>query len=123
MSSDQVLLGMQLEPEKWQMVKMIKVSHPDLKRFLGLNGSHAAFTDMLDFSQGGGYRLRDLVNQAYGKKPAERSKFDNDVIAVDERVNISYLVYTGDLLRILPDPRDSHFPWAYTWPSGRRIER
>lgn len=111
MSSDQVLLGMQLEPEKWQMVKMIKVSHPDLKRFLGLNGSHAAFTDMLDFSQGGGYRLRDLVNQAYGKKPAERSKFDNDVIAVDERVNISYLVYTGDLLRILPDPRDSHFPW------------
>lgn len=112
MNPDQVLLGMQLEPEKWQMVKLIKVSHPELKRFLGITASHASFTDMLDFSQGGGgYRLRDLVSQAYAKKPAERSKFDNDVIAVDERVNISYLVYTGDLLKILPDPRDSHNPW------------
>lgn len=112
MNPDQVLLGMLLEPEKWQMVKMIKVSHPELKRFLGISGGHASFTDMLDFSQGGGgYRLRDLVSQAYARKPAERSKFDNDVIAVDERVNISYLVYTGDLLKILPDPRDSHNPW------------
>lgn len=112
MNPDQVLLGMQLEPEKWQMVKMIKVSHPELKKYLGLSGGHASFTDMLDFTnEGGGYRLRDLVSQAYAKKPAERSKFDNDVIAVDERVNISYLVYTGGLLKILPDPRDSHNPW------------
>lgn len=112
MNPDQVLLGMLLEPEKWQMVKIIKVSHPELKRFLGISGGHASFTDMLDFSQGGGgYRLRDLVSQAYARKPAERSKFDNDVIAVDERVNISYLVYTGDLLKVLPDPRDSHNPW------------
>ncbi|MDP2237441.1 MAG: cytochrome c biogenesis protein CcsA [Bacteroidales bacterium] len=111
MNPDQVMLGMQLEPEKWQMVKMIKVSHPELKKFLGISGGYASFTDMLDFTQGGGYRLRDLVSQAYAKKPAERGKFDNDVIAVDERVNISYMVYTGDLLKILPDPRDSHFPW------------
>ncbi|PKP53634.1 MAG: cytochrome C biogenesis protein [Bacteroidetes bacterium HGW-Bacteroidetes-1] len=111
MNPDQVLMGMQLEPEKWQSAKLIKVSHPELKKFLGISGSHASFADMLDFSQGGSYRLRDLVSQAYAKKPAERSKFDNDVIAVDERVNISYLVFTGDLLRILPDPRDSHNQW------------
>ncbi len=113
MNPDQVLLGMQLEPQKWQAVKMIKVSHPELKKLLGLSESHAAFTDMLDFSQGGGYKLRDLVSQAYAKKPAERSKFDNDVIAVDERVNIAYMAYTGELLRILPDPRDSHKPWFH----------
>lgn len=113
MNPDQVLLGMQLEPEKWQSVKMIKVSHPELKALLGLSESHAAFTDMLDMNQGGGYKLRDLVSQAYAKKPAERSKFDNDVIAVDERVNIAYMVYTGELLRILPDPTDSHNPWLH----------
>lgn len=119
MNPDQVMLGMQLEPEKWQMVKMIKVSHPELKKYLGITGGLASFTDMLDFAQGGGYRLRDLVSQAYAKKPAERSKFDNDVIAVDERVNISYMVYTGDLLRILPDPRDSHFTWI---TPGSKVE-
>ncbi len=113
MNPDQVLLGMQLEPQKWQAVKMIKVSHPELKKLLNLSGSHAAFTDMLDFSQGGGYKLRDLVSQAYARKPSERSKFDNDVIAVDERVNIAYLVFTGELLRIFPDPRDSHHPWFH----------
>lgn len=113
MNPDQVMLGMQLEPEKWQSVKMIKVSHPELKSLLKLTESHASFTDMLDFQQGGGYKLRDLVSQAYAKKPAERSKFDNDVIAVDERVNIAYMVYTGELLKILPDPRDSHNPWFH----------
>ncbi|HOI32743.1 MAG TPA: c-type cytochrome biogenesis protein CcsB, partial [Bacteroidales bacterium] len=112
LNADQVMIGMQLEPEKWQLQKMIKVSHPELKRFLNIrDGSHAAFADFLDLKNGGGYKLRDMVSQAYAKKPAERSKFDNDVIKVDERVNISYLVYTGDLMRILPDPRDSHDPW------------
>ncbi|MBU1369955.1 MAG: c-type cytochrome biogenesis protein CcsB [Bacteroidetes bacterium] len=112
LNPDQVLMGMQLEPEKWQLQKMIKVSHPELKKFLNIrSGSHAAFADFLDMQSGSGYKLRDMVSQAYAKKPAERSKFDNDVIKVDERVNISYLVYTGDLLKILPDPRDSHNPW------------
>lgn len=92
--------------------KMIKVSHPELKKFLNIReGSHAAFADFLDMQKGSGYKLREMVSQAYAKKPAERSKFDNDVIKVDERVNISYLVYTGELLKILPDPRDSHDPW------------
>ncbi len=111
MNPEQVLIGMQMEPEKWQLVRMIKVSHPELKKFLNITGSHAAFVDMLDFNQGGGYKLRDLVSQAYARKPAERSKFDNDVIAVDERVNIAYYVYTGELLKVFPDPRDSHAPW------------
>jgi len=112
MNADQVLMGMQLEPEKWQLQKMIKVSHPELQKFLNIReGSHAAFADFLDMKSGSGYKLRDMVSQAYSKKPAERSKFDNDVIKVDERVNISYLVYTGELLKILPDPRDSHNPW------------
>ncbi|MDA3944698.1 MAG: c-type cytochrome biogenesis protein CcsB [Bacteroidetes bacterium] len=112
LNPDQVLMGMQLEPEKWQLQKMIKVSHPELKKFLNIrSGSHAAFADFLDMQSGSSHKLRDMVSQAYAKKPAERSKFDNDVIKVDERVNISYLVYTGDLLKILPDPRDSHNPW------------
>lgn len=111
MNPEQVLIGMQMEPEKWQLVRMIKVSHPELKKFLNITGNHAAFVDMLDFNQGGGYKLRDLVSQTYARKSAERSKFDNDIIAVDERVNIAYYVYTGELLKIFPDPRDSHFPW------------
>jgi cytochrome c-type biogenesis protein CcsB len=118
---EQVLLGMLTQPESWQMIPMIKVTHSQLKSFLGIQGNHAAFVDFLDFSDNGGYRMRDLVSQAYAKKPAERSKFDNDVIAVDERVNISYMVYTGDLLKVLPDPRDSHNPWFTPGKSAEGI--
>jgi cytochrome c-type biogenesis protein CcsB len=108
LTSDQVLLGMLTSPDKWQTVPMIRVSHPELQSFLGISGKYASFMNFLD---GSGYKLRDLVAQAYERKPAERSKFDNDVIAVDERLNITYLVYTSELLRILPDPTDSHKTW------------
>jgi cytochrome c-type biogenesis protein CcsB len=108
LSSDQVMLGMLTSPERWQTVPMIRVSHPELQRYLGISGRYASFLNFLD---GSGYKLRELVSQAYERKPAERSKFDNDVIAVDERVNISYLVYTGELLRVLPDPVDPYKTW------------
>lgn len=111
LTPEQVLLGMLAQPDVWQMIPTIKVTHPQLRDFVGMEGKLAAFSDFLDMKDGGGYKLKELVSQAYGKKPSERSKFDNDVIAVDERLNISYMAYTGDLLKILPDPRDSHNPW------------
>ncbi len=68
LNADQVLMGMQLEPEKWQLQKMIKVSHPELKKFLNIReGSHAAFADFLDMQKGSGYKLREMVSQAYAK--------------------------------------------------------
>ncbi|WP_290455870.1 cytochrome c biogenesis protein, partial [Helicobacter rodentium] len=36
------------------------------------------------------------------KKPAMRDRFDKDVMSVDERVNVAYLIYTAQALRILP---------------------
>jgi cytochrome c-type biogenesis protein CcsB len=111
MNPEQVYLGMLIEPEKWQNTPMIKVTHPELKSFLHIDGKLAAFTDVLDLENGGTYKLRELVNQAYAKKASERSKFDNDVIAVDERINIFYMAMTGDLLKIMPDPRGAKSPW------------
>jgi cytochrome c-type biogenesis protein CcsB len=111
LNPEQVYLGMLLDPQKWQRTPMIKVKHPELKKFLGINDDLAAFTDVLDFEKGGNYKLRDLVSQAYQKKASERSKFDQDVIAVDERVNIFYMAVTGELLKILPDTKNSHAPW------------
>jgi cytochrome c-type biogenesis protein CcsB len=63
------------------------------------------------------YVLHEYVENAFRKKPAIRSKFDNEVIRLDERINICYLVFTGDLFRILPDPNDS----SHTWYSYRGI--
>ncbi len=117
--SDQVFLGMILHPDKWKNVAMIKVSHPELKKMAGLDSDYAAFSDFVNEQQGS-YMLRSAVEKAYAKKPAERNKFDKEVIKVDERINIFYMASLGQYLKIFPHPEDSHHPW-YT-PFQQQID-
>jgi cytochrome c-type biogenesis protein CcsB len=110
MNPDQVLLGMLSSPLVWQGVPMIKVSNKELQKLIGADDKYASYLDFIDMSQGT-YKLNEYVSAAYNKKPAQRNMFDKDVIKVDERLNISYMVYTGDLLKILPDPYDPYKKW------------
>jgi len=110
MNPDQVLLGMLSQPMVWQQFKMIKVTDKELKQIIGINGKHASYFDFIDMSSGT-YKLSKYVSAAYAKKPAQRNMFDKDVMKVDERLNICYMIYTGDLLKILPNPTDTHKSW------------
>jgi len=110
-SADQVILGMFAFPQQWQTVPMIKVTSPALKEMIGIGGKYAAFFDFLDMERNGAYKIGGYVDEAYNKKPAERSRFDKDVIKVDERVNICYMVYTGSIFRIFPKPGDENNTW------------
>ena len=112
MNTDQVFLGMQINPAYWQTVPMIKVGHQQVKQLIGISGSRASFMDFFDMSGQGLYKLREKVEIAYQKKPAQRSKFDNEIIKVDERVNICFLTYNGSLLRIFPIPDDPRNRWV-----------
>ncbi len=108
---DQVLLGMWVYPDQWQHEKIIRVSYPELQKLLHLDSKYGAFTDFFANDANRGYLLHDLVENAYRKKPAYRSKFDNELIRVDERLNICYLLYTGALFKMFPDPNDSTLTW------------
>jgi cytochrome c-type biogenesis protein CcsB len=111
-NSDQVLLGMIVFPEYWQKVPMIRVSHPEVKKILNIEGSFASFQDFLNQTSGKfEYLLEQYVEDAYRKKPAERGKFENEIIKVDERVNLCYLVYSEQLLKIFPKPNDLSHTW------------
>jgi cytochrome c-type biogenesis protein CcsB len=111
-TSDQVLLGMMVFPEYWQKAPVIKVSHPEIQKILKLKDTYASFLDFFDRSSSQiKYVLDPYVNTAYQKKPANRSKFDTEVMRLDERVNICYQVYTGAFLRIFPRPNDLTKTW------------
>ncbi len=110
MNPDQVLLGMLSEPTIWQQAKMIKVKNDELKEIIGVNGKYASYIDFIDVSKGS-YKLKDYVSAAYNKKPAQRNMFDKELMKVDERLNISYLIFTGELLKVLPDPTDAYKSW------------
>ncbi len=109
-TSDQVFLGMMSDPLKWQQVPMIKIGHPEVAEVLGITGKYASYLDFINMEEGT-YKLGNYVTEAYEKKPAARSKFDNEVMKVDERLNICFMVYSGDMLKILPDPFDPDHPW------------
>ena len=109
LSPNQVLLGMAQNPYLWQLVPMIKVNHDGLKEQLGFTEKYNSFLSF--FSNEAKYVLTEEVAKAYAKKPSERSKYDKEVIAVDERVNISYMVYNGTFFRFFPMPHDPNNSW------------
>jgi len=111
LNSDQVILGMITAPDYWRSVQMIKISDPGLKKILGITGKYASFDQIVDMTSENGYKLGKYVEEANRKKPVERSKFDKDVLTVDERVNIFYFIYVGNYIRIFPLQNDPGHHW------------
>ncbi|NOX85100.1 MAG: c-type cytochrome biogenesis protein CcsB [Chlorobi bacterium] len=110
MNSDQVLLGMVSRPVTWQQVPMIRVGHKEIMHVLGLEGKYASYFDFIDM-KAGTYKLQDFVSAAYAKKPAQRNVFDKEIMKVDERMNICYMIYNGQFLKMLPNPTDPYKQW------------
>ena len=102
LSPMQVFAGIWLDFEHWQNVPVIRISGGELAKKAGVNGKMASFSNFVDFSKGGIYKIAEDVQRAYAKKPGERNKYDKEVIKVDERINIIYMIYTGDFLRLFP---------------------
>ena len=102
LSPTQVYIEMSIDPASWMDVPMIKISNNELQRFLGLSGKYAAYNDLVIENRG--YVLSDLVSRVYAKPAAQRDKFDKAVIKTDEKVNICFGIYTGNLLKVLPVP-------------------
>lgn len=101
LSNMELFLGMMVYPNEFKKVKMLAVSTPKLKEIIGVdkNEKYIAFEDLF---VGDTYKLGNYLEEANRKKPAMRDKFDKDVMSVDERVNVAYLIYTAQTLRILP---------------------
>ncbi|UBM61200.1 cytochrome c biogenesis protein CcsA [Candidatus Sulfidibacterium hydrothermale] len=110
LNPDQVLLGMMAYPQYWQQVPLILVRDKELAKYIGIKGKYASYLDFID-RQNNRYKLQKLVSDVYAKSPSQRGMFDKEVMKVDERMNIAYMIYTGQLLRMVPDPKNPYHPW------------
>jgi cytochrome c-type biogenesis protein CcsB len=97
----QVFLGFYFDFENWQNVRLIKISNDEVKKLLSISGNYAAFTDIVDLKTNH-YKIKPSLDAAYAKKPGERSKFDKEIIKVDERLNICFMIYSGEFMKIFP---------------------
>jgi cytochrome c-type biogenesis protein CcsB len=113
LAPEQIVLGATIRPNVWQQINMITVTHPEIKTIIGVppKVTHAAFLDFFDFARPEGYKLASLIDEATRKHPASQNKLDKALLAIDERINICYMLFTGELLRILPKPHDAHSTW------------
>ncbi|MBN2772817.1 MAG: cytochrome c biogenesis protein CcsA, partial [Prolixibacteraceae bacterium] len=108
----EVFLEMNINPEKWKNIPLIKVANPELRSRLGATGNMVAFNKIVTSQQSGGYRLSQMVQQAYAVSPAKRNKLDKEIINVDERVNILMNVFLGNFLTIFPIPNHENNKWV-----------
>lgn len=111
LTPDQVFMGMLYDSHHWRKVKMIKITHPDLRKKIGIgkDDKYATFDDFFD--KDFKYKLATDIEEANRKKPSERGKYDKDVLQVDERVSISFMVYQNSMLRIFPVKNDPNNRW------------
>jgi len=109
LNAEQIFLGIMIDPQKWSDISFIKVKNDRIKHLLNINDKYASFTDFVTIN--GEYKLRKAVEEAYSKKPSERNTFDKDIIKVDERLNIFYLVSQGELLKLFPDYYGKEKKW------------
>ncbi len=110
LTPDQVLLGMMSNPMYWQQVPMIKVSSKKLAKIIGIKGKYASYFDFIDM-RNNTYKLQKYVSEVYSENPSQRGMFDKEVMKVDERMNIAYMIYTGRFLKMIPDSKDPHHAW------------
>jgi cytochrome c-type biogenesis protein CcsB len=101
---------MMMYPDIWQQKPVFKVKHSELHRIIGYKGELVSFMDLMDES--GNYLLSEIVNEAYAKEVALRTDLDKEVIKLDDRLNAMYLVQSGGLIQIFPDPNAKNHKWS-----------
>ena len=110
----QAALGMAVDPAGWQMVPMVKVSHPGVNLLLGIGQGQklVSFAEFFDQSEGNStYRLLDASEKARRTPESARSKLDKEILKVDERANVAYMTFRGDVFRLFPIPGDTGNKW------------
>lgn len=109
LSPEQAVLSMITYPEDWQRVPMIVLSEKKIEQLLGISSGIASFADFFD--EKGNYKMMKAVGEAYARQPSQRGTFDNAIIKVDERLNVAYLIFKGELLRLFPSSERSNTKW------------
>lgn len=119
LTADQFLLSAALNPAAWYTVPMIKQGQsPVIQKVLGTNEKYISYDQCFD--EQGQYKLRELVQQAQNKKPTEKDANDKTVIALDERINIMNMVFSGQFLKLVPLEGDINNAWSAPRAHGQQ---
>lgn len=109
LNSDQFLLSLLAMPEMWIRVPMIAVPNEELAMFYDLTPGQCAYLEVFDSR--GVYKLQEKLEQAYNKMPADRNRFDKDLMKFDEQINIFHQLLNFQMLNLFPKADDPNHTW------------
>lgn len=109
LSPDQFLLSLLAMPEVWMQVPLISVSNAELADYYGLSQGACAYIEAFD--EDGNYKLQEKLDEAYGKMPASRTRFDKDLIKLDEQMNLFNQLIHRQRINLFPKEDDPELKW------------
>lgn len=110
LTADQVLLSMFVNKTDWYDVKLVKLGkHPDVQKLLNISGDFASYKDFFD--EEGRYKMQDEVRRIYALEQKDRGTYAKEMLKIDERLNILSMVFSGSLLKIIPNPNNPNNTW------------
>lgn len=109
LNSDQFLLSVLAMPDMWVRVPFIALSNSELANYYDLTDKECAYIEVFDSN--GRYKLQEKLDEAYNKMPAERTRFDKDLIKLDEQVNIFHQLINYQMLNLFPKEDDPDHKW------------
>ncbi|BBE19222.1 cytochrome C-type biogenesis protein [Aquipluma nitroreducens] len=116
-SPEEVMLGLYLYPEYWRNVSLVYVTNNQLKSLLGVTESRIPLTALFDDK--GAYKLMEPVKAAFAKMPASRNVYEKEIINLDERVNVCFMVINGDAFALFPGvTKDVKWAFPGNSPAG-----
>ncbi len=113
MNHNQIILSMTYNSEEWKEVEMIKVFHPEVKKLFGMKPSQKRVAYSKAFNRHGEYILAEIAKESIRKRASQRGTFDREIIKVDERINVAYMVYSGRFMSVFPLMGDPDNKWYY----------
>lgn len=108
-NSDQFLISLLTMPDMWMRIPLITLSNPELANYFDLTDGECAYIEVFDSN--GNYKLQQKLEEAYNKMPAQRSRFDKDLMKLDEQVNIFHQLVNHQLLNLFPKEDDPNHKW------------
>lgn len=110
LNSDQFLLSLLAMPDMWMRVPVITHKSKELADYYDFS-SEQSCAYMEVFDSNGQYKLQERLEEAYHKMPSERTRFDKDVMKLDEQVNILHQLFNYQMLNLFPKEDDPNHTW------------
>ena len=109
LNSDQFLLSLLAMPDMWMRVPFISLSDAEVAQAFGLTEGECAYLQAFD--DAGNYKLQAKLEEAYNKMPAQRTRFDKDLMKLDEQLNIFHQLINHQMLNLFPKADDPNHKW------------